>query len=353
MPEVPAGNGNGERGVRKLIGSLLALFCVSLVGARGEGLDLANVRQAAEYSAWSRGASLLVIQHGRVIFEEYANGHTARETLKIYSGTKAFWNLAALAAVQDGLLRLDERVAATLPEWSADSRKSRVTVRMLLDFSSGLEPGTFLHGEGVRNRGASALALPMVAEPGRSFQYGPASLQVFHEVLERKLAQRGETPTKYLERRVLRPMGLDAQRYLQDRVGDPLLATGWVLTAREWSAMGRVALAGGAPVLRRGSLIPALGGSAANRAFALGWWNNRAAPGGREFDFEDMLERDWNRQSWSGAVICRAAPPDLLACIGSGYQRQYVVPSLGLIVVRQGLGGRFSDAQFLRTLFGK
>ena len=353
MSEVSAGRRNRERGVRKLVGSLLAIFVVSLVGARGEGLDLADVRQAAEYSARCRGASLLVIQHGRVIFEEYANGHSAGKTLKIYSGTKAFWNLAALAAVQDGLLRLDERVAATLSEWSADPRKARVTVRMLLDFSSGLEPGTFLHGDGVPNRCACALGLPMVVEPGSAFQYGPAPLQVFHEVLERKLARRGETPTKYLERRVLRPMGLDAQRYLKDRAGDPLLATGWMLTAREWSAMGRVVLAGGAPVLRRGSLSPALHGSAANRAFALGWWNNRAAPGGREFDFEDMLERDWNRQSWSGAVICRAAPPDLLACIGSGYQRQYVVPARGLIVVRQGLGGRFSDAQFLRTLLGK
>ncbi len=350
---MPASSRHRGRGVRKLLGSVLAFFVAGLVGVRGESLDLAHVRKAAEYSARCRGASLLVIQHGRVIFEEYANGHSAGKTLKIYSGTKAFWNLAALAAVQDGLLRLDERVAATLSEWSADPRKARVTVRMLLDFSSGLEPGTFLHGEGVRNRGASALALPMVAEPSQAFAYGPASLQVFHEVLERKLARRGETPTKYLERRVLRPMGLDAQRYLKDRVGDPLLATGWMLTAREWSAMGRVALAGGAPVLRRGSLVPALRGSPANRAFALGWWNNRAAPGGREFDFEDLLERDWHRQNWSGAVICRAAPADLLACIGSGYQRQYVVPSMGLIVVRQGFGGRFSDAQFLRTLFGK
>lgn len=337
----------------RMLPRLLLLLLASLAVASGEGLDVADVRQAAKYSAQCQGVALLVIQHGRVVFEEYVSGQTSRDGVKIFSGTKAFWNLAALAAVQDGLVRLDERVAATIPEWSADPRKAGVTVRMLLDFSSGLEPGTFLHGEGIPNRGARALALPMVAEPGRTFQYGPAPLQVFHEVLERKLASRGETPTHYLERRVLRPMGLGAQRYLKDRVGDPMLATGWILSARDWATMGRVALAGGWPVVRRGSLVSSLSGSTPNRAFALGWWNNRAAPGGREFDFEDMLERDWKRQDWRDAVICRSAPADLLACIGSGYQRLFVVPSMGLIVVRQGLGGRFSDAQFLRMLLGK
>ncbi len=53
------------------------------------------------------------------------------------------------------------------------------------------------------------------------------------------------------------------------------------------------------------------------------------------------------------ACLCRDAPRDLVACVGSGYQRLYVIPSLDLIVVRQSRGGRFSDAQFLRLLLGK
>jgi hypothetical protein len=94
-------------------------------------------------------------------------------------------------------------------------------------------------------------------------------------------------------------------------------------------------------------------GSGANRAFSLGWWNNRQAPGGREFDIEAMLVPRWQRQSWGGAVLCRDAPSDLIACIGSGNQRLYVIPSVNLVVVRQGSGGRFSDGRFLRLLLGK
>lgn len=333
---------------------LMGWLCWGLVAfAHAAELNAANLRRAASYSAECRGLSLLVVQHGQTIFEQYPNGGSAGKAHKIYSGTKAFWNLAALAAVEDGRLDLDERVAATLPEWRSDPQKARVTVRMLLDFSAGLEPGFFLHGNTVSNRNRAAMDLPMVARAGERFLYGPSALQVFHEVLRRKFAARRETPASYLGRRVLAPLGLGSQRNLADRAGNPLLATGWKLTARQWAKMGRVALAKGAPVLQRRTMGESFRGSPANRAYALGWWNNRAASGGREIDIEDMLERDWQRQDWRGAAICRDAPADLLACVGSGYQRLFVIPSLDLIVVRQGSGGRFSDARFLRLLLGR
>ena len=313
----------------------------------------ADMQKAAAYSAAHRGLSLLVIQGGKTIHESYPGGHSAGERHKIYSGTKAYWNLAALAAVEEGWLGLDERVAATIGEWRDDPRKARVTVRQLLDFTSGLDPGMSLHAADPGDRGTLAIRLPLVAEPGSTFIYGPASLQILHEIMERRLAARGETPVRYLEREVLHPLGLGPQRHLRDRAGNPLLATGWMLTARQWAGIGRLALAGGAPVVGQGTFAQTSRGSAANRAYSLGWWNNRAAPGGRESDIEDMLERDWPRQSWRGACICRDAPADLLACLGSGYQRLFAIPSLDLVIVRQGEFGKFSDSEFLRLLLGR
>jgi hypothetical protein len=109
----------------------------------------------------------------------------------------------------------------------------------------------------------------------------------------------------------------------------------------------------GAPVVSGSSLAQCWRGSPANRAFSFGWWNNRAAPGGREFDFEQMLAPKWPAQNWSNACICREAPSDLVLCIGSLGQRLYVVPSLQLVVVRHANGGSFSDARFLRLLLGR
>ena len=37
-------------------------------------------------------------------------------------------------------------------------------------------------------------------------------------------------------------MQLGPQRYLDDRAGNPLLAAGFVLTARQWAKMGQLVL---------------------------------------------------------------------------------------------------------------
>jgi len=326
--------------------ALLSLSILASVQYAASAVSPAAVRTAASYSASHGGKSFLVLQNGKTLFEQ-----SVREPRKIYSGTKAFWNLAALAAAEDGLFNLDDHVAETIPSWRNDPRKAKITIRQLLDFSSGLEPIFSLHNDNPGDRDRIAIGGSIVASPGSAFIYGPSSLQVFDRVLKEKL--RGESTTRYLERRVLRRLGLGPQRYLKDSAGNPLLAAGWKLSAREWAKIGELVLRDGSPAISYNSLSQCWRGSSANRAFSLGWWNNRSAPDGREFDFEDMLIPKWPRQNWSDACICRDAPSDLVACIGSGYQRLYVIPSLQLVVVRHGSFKRFSDGQFLRLLLGK
>src|SRR4029078_3425783 len=93
------------------------VLLLSLVNAATaiSSLDPAAVRAAAGYSAPPRGVSFLAIQNGRTLLEQ--NEKTAH---KIYSGTKAFWDLAALAAAADGFLRLDESVADELTRWQRE-----------------------------------------------------------------------------------------------------------------------------------------------------------------------------------------------------------------------------------------
>jgi CubicO group peptidase (beta-lactamase class C family) len=336
----------GARSVKGRV-AWLATFAFG-AAAHGE-LTREAVRAAADYAAGYRGSWLLIVQHGKVLLDERQN--RGPSAMKIYSGTKGFWNIAALAAQEDGILDLDERVSATLPQWATDSRKASIAVRQLLNFSSGLDPAFSLHGDGFADRDAQAIKQSVVGTPGESFIYGPAALQVFHEVLKRKLAGRGETPTHYLERRVLRSLGLGRQRYVADRSGNPLLAAGFTMSAAQWARMGGLLLHGGAPVLKNG-LGGALRGSSANPMFGLGFWNNRLAgsAGVREVDPEELLALKWSQQSWRNTCLCHTAPDDLIASIGSGGQRLYVIPSLDLMVVRQGFISKFSDGAFLRML---
>lgn len=341
---------------------LAAVACASagtLIAETGAALTPQSLRAAAAYSAAHGGLSLLVIQNGRVIFEQYANGNSADQTRKIYSGTKAFWTTAAAAAEQDGILRLDERASDTIREWRRDPAKRDITLRELLGFTAGIAPGFALHRGDISDLNSHALKLPVVAPPpGSRFIYGPAQIQIFCEVLRRKLAARNEAPWSYLDRRILHPLGLHSVDYLCDTKGSPLLASGIKLTAREWAAFGQMVLGRGTSrdkkILRPESLENCLRGSGANPAFGLAFWlNGRAGdPGASEIDIEDMLEKDWQQQDWRNACICRDAPADLLACVGSRAQRLLVIPSLNAVVVRQGAGGPFQDGRFLRLLLG-
>lgn len=317
-----------------------------------------RIAKAAEYSGKRKGLALLVRQHGKVLHESFSNGAKPGEPRRIYSGTKAFWGIAMLAAVEDGLLSLDEPVAAVIHEWKGQGDKAKITLEQLMDFTCGLERCLRIHQDGLENRDRMAIGRPLLATPGKRFIYGPSAMQVAHQMLKRRLAGRwrSETPARYLERRVLRPLGLGPQRYIPDAAGNPLLAAGFVMTPAQWARMGEVILAKGAPVLKKpASWQIATEGSAANPAYSFGFWNNRKAADkdAREFDIEDMLELDWDKQTWTRACVCRDAPPDLVACVGSGYQRLFAIPTQGLVIVRQGVNARFSDGAFLRLLLGR
>ncbi|MEI6603819.1 MAG: serine hydrolase [Verrucomicrobiota bacterium] len=323
--------------------------------------DLARqaLRDAADYSASRRGCSLLVMEHGKTLLEEYPNGGDAHVPHQIYSGTKAFFTLATLVAAHEGLLRLDEPVASTITEWRGSSQRSEITLRELMNFSDGLDPVFHLHSDKVTDRNALALRTPIVAPIGTAFTYGPSHGQVLCEVLRRKLAARGDTPIGYVQRKLLNPLGIGAVLYRADAQGMPLVASGFYLTARQWSRFGLMMLGRGSigwrEIVPTKEFAQCWQGSRVNPMFGLGFWLNTAATskGARESDIEDMLEKKWQAQDWHQRCICRNAPADLVAVVGSGYQRLFVIPSLDLVIVRQGVNARFSDAEFLRKLLGR
>ena len=348
-------------GIGALTIILALVFNGSFLGSIAETFQQVNLRAAADYSRERLGLSFLAIQNGKIVFEEYQNGNSADSRQKIYSGTKGFWAVAAMVAVQEGILSLDEPVSNTITEWQreGDPRKLRITVLELLQFTDGMEPAFPLNGDSVQDRNAFAIRMNPASPPGQIFTYGPSHLQIFCELLRRKLLSRNDTPIAFMERKVLVPLGLHGLDFKTDERGNPLLATGFKLTAREWARMGELILRGGVyrglKIVDAGELGLCFRGSWANPAFGIGFWTNSESASGRarELNIEDMLELDWRKQDWSHACICRDAPPDLIASIGSGYQRLFVVPSLNLVIVRQGTNARFSDGDFLRLILGR
>jgi CubicO group peptidase (beta-lactamase class C family) len=330
---------------------------VSLVKSASSFADIqpGDCARAASYSENKRGFSMLVMQNGRTVFEHYANGGSADSRCKIFSGTKSFWGVAALRAVRDGLIKLDDRAADTITEWKADPRKSQITIRELLNQTDGIEPAPHLHSESIRDRNAAAIQLPLVAAPGSAFAYGPSHLQIFAELLRRKL--NGRSTISYLEENVLSPLGLTSLDFKKDGRGNPLPASGFELRAREWARLGELLLGRGnyhgKQIVPANLLSQAFSGSNANPSYGLTFWLNRQAPHAREIDIEKELDLKWQRARWIDICVCNAAPSDMVVALGSNYQRLFIIPSLSAVIVRQGWSAKFSDAYFLRLVLGR
>src|SRR5205823_2557541 len=165
----------------------------------------------------------------------------------------------------------------------------------LLSQTDGIEGASRLQRASVRDRNAMAIRLPVVAAPGSAFVYGPSHLQIFSELLRRKL--RGRSTIGYFEGRVSNRLGLGRLNYKKDARGNPLPATGFELTAREWACLGELVLGQGSyhgrQIVPAAFLREAFAGSAANPSYGLTFWLNRQAPNGREADMERMIDLPW------------------------------------------------------------
>jgi len=343
---------------RRLIGNRCAspIFALLLTTASAVAeIRPSDCARAATYSEGRRGVSILVMQNGRTVFEHYANGGSARGRWPIFSGTKSFWGIAAIAAVHDGLFKLDDLVSDTITEWKDDLRKSRITIRQLLNQTDGIEAASRLQRASIQDRNNMAIQLPAIAEPGATFIYGPSHIQIFSELLRRKL--KGRSAIAYFEGHVSDRLGLHRLNYKKDSRGNPLPATGFELTAREWARLGELVLGNGNYHGRR--IVPAallreaFSGSQANPSYGLTFWLNQQSPTGREADMERMLDLQWQSAQWTDLCICKDAPADMVVALGSHYQRLFIIPSLKATIVRQGSEAKFSDSHFLRLLLGR
>ena len=319
---------------------------------------LAHYRLAAEYSRANGGVALVVIDGDRLVFEDDENRNRGDDPHHVFSGTKGFVCALAAAAVAEGRLDLEERAATTLEEWQDDPRKSRITIRQLLDGTSGLDQpyhSLTLDGLGrhqvVRDKFTYAIGVAAGADPGKSFRNGPAHYMALGALLRRRLA---EDPVEYFDRRVLRPIGFRRSWWIIDPAGNALLPYGAWTTALEWAKYGVLlrdrGLWRGTPVVPAAGVDACLHGSRAMPAHGFGLWLN--APVGPHANARAMLAF---RGGGPGGFLYPGGPADLFAAVGDRDNRLYVVPSRGLVIARLGTGSRqWRDAEFLaRVLDGR
>ena len=159
------------------------------VGVDAERLDdvLQRVRREVDEGLLP-SAQIAVAREGRLALFETIGEATDENLYCVFSATKALTSAAAWLLIEDGDLRLEEKVADIVPEFGTNG-KDAVTVEQLFLHSAGFPSAPFRPTDWFdRDRRLARFASWRLNwEPGSRFEYHPtSSMWVIAEIIERR-----------------------------------------------------------------------------------------------------------------------------------------------------------------------
>ncbi len=298
-----------------------------------DAFDPAALQAAEAYATQTNSVALLVYHRGVLRHEKYWPGFDRDTITDPFSAHKTVMGLLVGAAIADGFIEsIDQPASTWLTEWASDPRRD-ITLRHLLQMSSGLDTPPFGTWTGFRITLGSelektVLGLSLAKPPGTDFQYSNASSQLVGIVLERAT---GKRYAQYLSERFWQRLGAPTAQVWLDREGG-MARTFCCLytTARSWLRVGRLILDGGrvdGQQLVPESWIRAMTTPApTNPNYGLQIW--LGSPPGKERRYNDRTVKAFHSEPF--------AREDMIYIDGFGGQRVYIVPSEQLIIVRTG-----------------
>jgi CubicO group peptidase (beta-lactamase class C family) len=217
--------------------------------------DALVVEESANQARTAGARALLVMYRDKLEVERYFLADDAGSLLPAGLVARPLTAMAAgIALAEKHLASLDSPVARYLPEWD-DEPRGRITIRQLLEETSGLETGGDVRGllyrspwedlaglprfataRGVRmllgnDFESSALGFKLEHEPGGFYNVSPANTQLAAVIVERAT---GVPFERYVDERVWSAVGAgSAQLHLDRRAGMPAAHCCWRATARD------------------------------------------------------------------------------------------------------------------------
>jgi CubicO group peptidase (beta-lactamase class C family) len=305
------------------------------VEPRGDGID-ATALQAASDWAFDRESpeqvtlSLLVVHHGRIVHERYAEGVDMSTRTRTWSTAKSIAVTLIGMMVDDGGLALDESLGI---DWGPrspgdDDPRQEITLRNVLNMSSGLRTVDsrgmeYATGSGLAYwagassaRGARDRAL--IREPGTAWDY--ENYDTLLGIYALKLAI-GD-PQAYLEfprKRLLDKLGMRNTLLSTDRFGDFIMSSQVYTNARDLARFGLLYLNGG---VWNGE-----------RLLSEEWIDFIRTPAPATASRGNMYGGQW----WLVPDSRDDVPKDAYSTAGNRGQYTIVVPSHDLVIVRRGL----------------
>ena len=218
-------------------------------------IDALVVEEAASRAGDAGSRALLVQYRGALAVERYFQTDDANTLLPAGLVARPLAAMAIGIVLAEGRIKsLDDPVSHYLPEWD-DETRGRITLRQLLEETSGLETGgdtrgvlyrspwqepaklpRFATSRGVRmllgnDFESSALGFRLEHEPGGFYNLSPANTQLAAVIIERVT---GEQYEAFVDQKLWRPAGAGiAELQLDRRAGMPAAHCCWRATARD------------------------------------------------------------------------------------------------------------------------
>ncbi len=269
-----------------------------------------------DYLELKHSKSFMILVNGRIVMENYFNGHTANSPWYWASAGKTLTSAMTGIAAQEGFLSIDDPVNAYLGNgWTGatQAQENQIQVKHLLSMTSGLQ-------DAGNDDCVSPDCLTYVAAPGTRWAYD----NVYVKLQDVVAAATNSTWDNYFNAKLKNKIGMSGA-WIQ--TGD--LSVYWS-TTRSMARFGLLMLNNGkwetTPILNenfcRTATFPS---QSINKSYGYLWWING----------ESSYHLPQSQLEFPGSIV-PSAPADMYMALGKNDQKIYVVPSKKMVVIRMG-----------------
>ncbi len=274
---------------------------------------------------------VVVIRDGALVAEWYAPGRNQDSWAASWSMAKSFTSALIGIAIEDGLIpSVDEPMTTYYPEWLGTPNEA-ITLRDVLQMASGLhwneeydpDAGPIEESEIIQlvlfhpDELEFVAGLEAESEPGTVFNYSSGNTMLLSGVIEKAT---GMSVSDYAQQELFGPIGIDQVEWWVDAAGHTLTYCCLDMTSREFARMGQLFLNGGTwgdeQVVPADWIAESVTPSPAFANYGYQWWLMGS-------EYEGII------------------PEDTYFADGHDGQFIYVIPSLNLVVVRNGIYDKF------------
>jgi CubicO group peptidase (beta-lactamase class C family) len=278
------------------------------------GWNQSGIQPLKDFLAQSSTKSFMILVNGKIVMEEYFDGHTATTEWEWNSAGKTLVATTTGIAQQEGLLNIANKASDYVATgWTNMplAKENLITVKNLLTMTSGIDD---------TKQFVVKSNLTYVADAGTRWAYG----NVFQVLTDVVAKASNRTFESYFNEKLKRKIGMDGYWDFGT------IFTIYHSTTRSMARFGLLALNKGKwnneQIVQESFFSESISTSQSiNPSYGYLWWLNGKS--------SYMIPGE--QRVFQGFLV-PTAPQDMYAAMGARDQRIYVIPSKKMVVIRMG-----------------